>query len=183
MKKSCNTCGKVMETIYPNKKFCSKVCRYEDELKRLRKKQVKKECEQCGEEFSTSFSKQRFCGRECGYQGYKQDLRNSLDRTCKRCGKSIEAPQEGERASKYCSEYCLTGKDGLFRVYILPAENYAGMSYKIFDRLATHRKNGKDTEGYEVVGVYDCPIKAHLHETQLHLDGYDGFYVEQSHFK
>lgn len=138
-------------------------------------------CKGCGKELDSNKSK--YCSKECQYTQYKKRLRESKIRTCKRCGKSIPAPEAGKRALLYCSDYCHTGEDGKYRVYILENENYAGMTAKLWSRMTAHEYNGKDVSDMVIVGVFDNPIEAHLLETQLHLDGYDGFYVERSHFE
>lgn len=138
-------------------------------------------CKYCNTVIYEGNRNYRYCSKECRYEMYKKRLRESISRACKRCGKVIEAPLAGSRARLYCSDYWHTGKDGKFRVYILHRENYAGMSAKIFDRMIQHEDRGKYIEDMEVVGIFDNPIEAHLLETQLHLEGYEGFYVEKSH--
>jgi hypothetical protein len=62
-----------------------------------------------------------------------------------------------------------------YALYYLPEEHYIGFTNNLKSRLRSHRGRGRITEGYEVIGVYKCPIYTHLLETRLHLIGYNGF--------
>lgn len=140
-------------------------------------------CVACGKEVVGRNGNSKYCSKECRYEAYKQHLRESTVRTCKRCGKGIDSPEANTRAKLYCSDYCHTGKDGKYRVYILPKSNYAGMTYRIWERMNQHETKGRYVDDMEIVGVFDNPIEAHLLETQLHLEGYEGFYVERAYDK
>ena len=62
-----------------------------------------------------------------------------------------------------------------FALYYLPEEHYVGFTNNIKSRLRGHRSKGRITEGYEIIGIYNCPIYTHLIETKFHLMGYNGF--------
>lgn len=64
---------------------------------------------------------------------------------------------------------------GGYAVYYLPEEHYIGFTNNIRNRMSKHSQSGKITLGYEVIGVYECPIQAHLTETLFHVRGYNGF--------
>jgi predicted GIY-YIG superfamily endonuclease len=84
---------------------------------------------------------------------------------CKRCRKS-------RGHSKKVRHH-----DGHFTVYYLPEHHYIGMTNALKNRLQEHRsKNGRITDGYEIVATFDRAVDAHLMETKLHAMGYDGFH-------
>jgi hypothetical protein len=68
--------------------------------------------------------------------------------------------------------------DGFYSVYYLPEHHYIGMTNCMKNRMQEHRRKGKFTNGYEVVGRFKSPIEAHYIETKLHLLGYKGFYYK-----
>ena len=131
----------------------------------------------------------KFC-KECAKSRKNKENRESSRRVredqgkvlgniikCETCGCEMERDHPRR---KYCSYECKMGQDGLFHVYILPEIHYAGMTTSIKWRLATHKRQKSITK-MEVLASYDCPKKAHLHETQLHVEGYEGFFVERSY--
>ncbi len=65
--------------------------------------------------------------------------------------------------------------DGYFSVYYLPEEHYVGMTNSLQKRLGVHKRSGRTTEGFEVVGKFKRAIDAHLLETMLHSRDYLGF--------
>lgn len=70
-------------------------------------------------------------------------------------------------------------KNGYYTVYYLPEHHYVGMTNALKNRLQEHRsKNGRITEGYEIIGTYERAVDAHLAETILHSIGYYGFYYK-----
>lgn len=60
-------------------------------------------------------------------------------------------------------------------VYYLPEEHYVGMTNYLKRRMHQHRKNGRCTEGMEIVACFERGVDAHYLETLLHMRGYDGF--------
>jgi len=62
-----------------------------------------------------------------------------------------------------------------YALYYLPEEHYVGFTNNIKARLRSHKNKNRITFGYEIIGVYKCPIYTHLLETRLHLMGYNGF--------
>jgi hypothetical protein len=69
--------------------------------------------------------------------------------------------------------------DGYYTVYYLPEHHYVGMTNALRNRLREHRsRNKRITEGYEIIGVYERAVDAHLTETVLHAMGYNGFYYK-----
>ena len=70
-------------------------------------------------------------------------------------------------------------KDGHYTVYYLPEHHYVGMTNALRNRLQEHRsRNNRLTEGYEIIGIYERAVDAHLTETRLHAMGYNGFYYK-----
>jgi len=83
------------------------------------------------------------------------------------------------RCKSCCSEYDKKYhreilKDGYHHVYYLPAHNYVGTSDLLEKRMITHRKNGKDTTGYEVWKSFENREDALYFEALLHEGGYEG---------
>jgi hypothetical protein len=116
---------------------------------------------------------------------YKSSTAKSgLNAKCKSCVKAYQKEKVAKNPEKY--KY-ITNKakakfrakkkreTGGFAVYYLPEHHYIGMTNSLYRRMEQHRKHGRITEGYEVVGTYSTAIEAHLVETQLHFMGYIGF--------
>jgi predicted nucleic acid-binding Zn ribbon protein len=142
-----------------------------------------KKCKECNKLFDPNGTSKVYCSDNCAKTYYNRkklkkyyDTKTPIIKKCKTCSKNFEVWGN----QQYCSDYCKDGVDGKFYVYILPEINYAGMTKNIKQRMSGHRKQKGITE-YKILASYDCPKKAHLHETQLHVDGYDGFYVEKSY--
>lgn len=79
-----------------------------------------------------------------------------------------------------CKRCRTTPSDGFYSVYYLPEHNYVGMTKHIKGRMQNHRKKGKTTEGYKIIGTYDTAIEAHYVETKMHLEGYEGFHYYET---
>lgn len=60
-------------------------------------------------------------------------------------------------------------------VYYLPEEHYVGITDDVQERMITHRKRGKITDGYEILAYYERRVDAHLLETMFHIRDYNGF--------
>ena len=116
-----------------------------------------KVCTKCSKKKEISFFYKSKTKKKDGtyYNGYRKE--------CKPCTLNRN---EQER-SKW--------NDGKYHVYILPEENYCGYTNNVRRRMNQHSNNGKNTYNYLVVFSSECPIKAHLEETKLHLLGYKGF--------
>jgi len=66
-------------------------------------------------------------------------------------------------------------KDGLFTVYLLPRENYVGMTNNLYYRLSTHKcKHKRNIEGAKVLGKYKTKKEALYIEAMYHDNGYNG---------
>ena len=145
---------------------------------------IMKSCTECGNKFDAKGTSRTYCCSRCQKDAanrrklakYHANKKFPMVK-CEACEKEFEKTWGNTR---YCSEKCKSGKDGRFHVYILPEVNYAGMTNNIKERMRSHRRK-KKIKDYKIVASYDCPKKAHLHETQLHVDGYDGFFVERSY--
>ncbi len=59
-------------------------------------------------------------------------------------------------------------------VYILPEENYAGLSNSINRRIANHASSGKNVTGWFIHSEHIRPEHAIIAEALLHLEGYLG---------
>jgi len=66
-------------------------------------------------------------------------------------------------------------QQGGFVVYYLPEHHYVGMTRNLTRRLNDHIKDGKITDGHEVVGSFKTAVEAHYVETSLHVRGYEGY--------
>jgi len=145
------------------------------------------ECNICGKEVKAKHKNKKFCDK-CKYERDKESNRKSVKRVnegrakalgqhieCETCGKTFIRDHSSR---KFCSIECKQGIDGKYHVYILPEIKYAGMSNRPRQRFEQHRSK-KGITKMKIIASYDCPKKAHLHETQLHVEGYDGFFVER----
>ena len=66
-------------------------------------------------------------------------------------------------------------KDGLYTVYYLKEEHYAGMTNNLYNRLAKHKsKYNRYVEDVEIVGKYETKAEATIVEAALHAMGYLG---------
>ena len=66
---------------------------------------------------------------------------------------------------------------GTYQVYLLPKENYVGVSGEFKRRLNAHKHNGKDTEGAEVLFTIEGTKKeAYYIEMRVQTEmGYKGY--------
>tara|TARA_R110000782_G_C14534762_1_gene382928 strand:- start:63 stop:443 length:381 start_codon:yes stop_codon:yes gene_type:complete len=101
----------------------------------------------------------------------------------KYCKKYLEANKEKVAAYKKVfyeankeryKAYDKAKKDGLYTVYYLKEEHYAGMTTILQYRLKSHKHNGKHIEDVEVVGKYETKEEALMVEAKLHSMGYLG---------
>ena len=77
--------------------------------------------------------------------------------------------------SKYGKKYRESKKDGLFTVYLLPKENYVGMSSSLHVRLRNHTsKHNRNITGYKILGKYATKKEALEIEASYHAKGYLG---------
>jgi hypothetical protein len=66
-------------------------------------------------------------------------------------------------------------KDGLYTVYYLKEEHYAGMTSNLTYRLRTHKsKSNRHIEDVEIIGKYETKQEATRVEAVLHAMGYLG---------
>lgn len=72
----------------------------------------------------------------------------------------------------------LSKKDGHHSVYYLPEEHYVGMTDCMYSRMRAHGRDGKITEGYEVMATFERSVDAHWFETMCHQRGYRGYQYE-----
>lgn len=111
-------------------------------------------------------------------------------KTCNHCKKDLEIEKfryqtktlkDGSKVKyprsncRKCEKIKYYESDGYYRVYLLPFENYVGMTDNIKRRVRQHRESGRNTKDYSILYKTYNPIEAHLFETQKHLDGYAGF--------
>lgn len=59
-------------------------------------------------------------------------------------------------------------------VYVLPQENYAGVSNNIERRIYNHRSSGKNCANWYVYEECKTPAEALMYEAKLHMEGYSG---------
>jgi hypothetical protein len=110
-----------------------------------------KKCSKCGKnkEFSEFHPKAKNSG------GYRA--------ACKVCHRRLNNERHHKR------------KDNCFLVYYLPEEHYIGFTQNKSRRFSQHRANGKCTDGYEIVAMFDNPFDAIILEAEFHRRGYNGF--------
>lgn len=68
-----------------------------------------------------------------------------------------------------------SGKEDLVSLYYLPEEHYVGITSNVKYRMQSHRRDGKITERYEIIGKFERRVDAHWLETKFHQRGYNGF--------
>jgi hypothetical protein len=67
-------------------------------------------------------------------------------------------------------------KDGLFTVYLIVNENYAGQTDNLYSRLKSHKSKGRDISNIEVIGKYKTREEAKAVEAKYHSKGYLGYW-------
>ena len=66
-------------------------------------------------------------------------------------------------------------KDGLYTVYLLPKENYVGMTTNLHIRIRDHRtKHNRDTTDVQIIGKYHTKDEAVRIEASYHNEGFKG---------
>ena len=99
---------------------------------------------------------------------------------CKACKNAYARKYRLDNKSKIIEERArfkekYLKETGGYAVYYLPEEHYIGFTNNVRGRMYKHSQKRRITVGYEIIGVYECPIQAHLTETLFHLMGYNGF--------
>lgn len=109
-----------------------------------------RQCSKCNQvKLHTEFNKDR-------------KRKDGLQRYCRECRNQARREHSARQRAK--------GWD----VYILPEENYAGLSNNVKHRIHNHNADGKNTKGWYIHGNYDKPELAIIAEALLHLQGYEG---------
>lgn len=83
-----------------------------------------------------------------------------VQRYCKQCKKKIDS--DGKYGGKYV-------------VYMLPRENYVGMTKNVSKRMQKHRKEGRVTSFKRILFTTRSAKLAHLVELVFHMFGFNGF--------
>jgi predicted GIY-YIG superfamily endonuclease len=84
-----------------------------------------------------------------------------------------EANKERLAADK--KSYYESKKDGLYTVYLLPEENYVGMTNNLYRRLEHHKsKHKRDVSDVKILGKYHTKDEALVTEARYHNEGYKG---------
>ena len=89
--------------------------------------------------------------------------------------------KNAEYRKQYIKQYYESLKDGYHHVYILPDHHYAGTTECIPNRMHNHKSAGRNTDNYEIVGVYENREDALAHEQRLHNSGYNGKHINNSY--
>ena len=80
-----------------------------------------------------------------------------------------------ERKVAYDKAYREAQKDGLFTVYLLPKENYVGITDNLHRRLINHKSNSnRNTTDAYILGKYATRKEALAVEASYHAKGYLG---------
>ena len=80
-----------------------------------------------------------------------------------------------EKLDAYCKAYKESQKDGLYTVYYLKEEHYAGMTSNLSYRLSNHKTmKNRHIEDVEIIGKYKTKKEATRVEAALHSMGYLG---------
>jgi hypothetical protein len=80
-----------------------------------------------------------------------------------------------EKLYAYDKDYRESQKDGLYTVYYLKEEHYAGMTNSLSCRLRYHKSvHNRHVEDVEVIGKYKTKAEAIRVEAALHAMGYNG---------
>jgi len=80
-----------------------------------------------------------------------------------------------EKQSKYGKKYRESRKDGVFSVYLLPEENYVGMTTCFHRRLINHKNTqNRNTEGAYILSKHETKREAVEVEASYHAKGYLG---------
>ena len=79
-----------------------------------------------------------------------------------------------EKRVVYSKVYNESKKDGLYTVYYLKEDHYAGMTSSLYLRLKSHKAYGKHIEDVEIIGKYKTKKEALRVEAALHAMGYNG---------
>lgn len=95
-----------------------------------------------------------FEGKEIEEFSRNRKTRDGYSGKCKKC------------TSKYFSTY-KKRDDGKWVVYYLPEENYYGLTLKLKDRILSHKKDQKNTEGYQTISLSDTKEEALFLKNQL----------------
>ena len=81
-----------------------------------------------------------------------------------------------DKVSAYRKTEDETHKDGLYTVYLLPKENYVGVTSSLTYRLRHHKSNGKDVSDAKILGKYHTKDEARRIEDGFHNNGFKGAY-------
>ncbi len=65
-------------------------------------------------------------------------------------------------------------ESGLTTLYYLPEEHYVGLTTDMSQRMPRHRRDGKITEGYEVIAKFERALDAAVLEARFHQRRYNG---------
>tara|TARA_R110002153_G_scaffold21076_1_gene70836 strand:- start:212 stop:520 length:309 start_codon:yes stop_codon:yes gene_type:complete len=80
-----------------------------------------------------------------------------------------------EERRAYNKAYRESKMDGLYTVYLLPKENYVGMTTNLTFRLYDHtKKHNRNVEDVKILGKYKTRKQARAIEDSYHNKGYLG---------
>ena len=107
----------------------------------------------------------------------KEEKREYSKKYYKANKEDITAKREAnkEKLDAYCKAYKESQKDGLYTVYYLKEEHYAGMTSNLSYRLSNHKTmKNRHIEDVEIIGKYKNKKEASRVEAALHSMGYNG---------
>jgi len=80
-----------------------------------------------------------------------------------------------DKASDYNKEWRNNKKSDKYTLYLLPNENYVGVTNQLELRIRNHKKDyNRNTDGYQVINTFNTKREALFAERLLHADGYSG---------
>ena len=97
-----------------------------------------------------------------------------LCKTCNRQRGKKHYEENREHYHQYNVKYTHSQKDGLYHVYILPDNNYAGSTTNVWQRMVGHRTKGRVTDSMRVIHSTPNREEAWELEKLLHDLGYEG---------
>ena len=79
-----------------------------------------------------------------------------------------------ESYKQYNKQYRLSKNDGFYSVYLIPSDNYVGVTESLYKRMAQHKSIGRDITDYRILAQFNNREEALEVEELIHDLGYNG---------